>query len=251
MGISGYSFWVGKESKKLKWRTLTGPEKLLVFKNINLPEMFPHLENVNEIQHLWRDLLEVHQLFSAKPENLTPQRVQEFEARAKAFVNKFVELYPAKHVTPYMHCMMMHVSEFMTLHGAIVQFTQQGLEKYNDLMTKDYFRSTSHRGEQCLVQILQKQNRLEYLESNGAKRAKWQTITCSNCHSQGHNKWTCKSACANCGEAPFLGHLVLVGRSKVPMCLPENTDCNAWLSYCCNHWYQYTYNHCITTYRSP
>ena len=34
MGISGYSFWVGKESKKLKWRTLTGPEKLIVFTNI-------------------------------------------------------------------------------------------------------------------------------------------------------------------------------------------------------------------------
>ena len=122
MGISGYSFWVGKESKKLKWRTLTGHEKLLVFKNINLPEMFPHLENVNEIQHLWRDLLEVHQLFSAKPESLTPQRVQEFEARAKAFVNKFVELYPAKHVTPYMHCMMMQVYDpawcDCTIHAA-------------------------------------------------------------------------------------------------------------------------------------
>ena len=134
---------------------------------------------------------------------------------------------------------MMHVSDFMTLHGAIVPFTQQGLEKY-DLMTKDnfFFRSTSHHGEQCMVQFLQKQNRLEYLESNGAKWTK-RHITCSNCHSQGHNKWTCKSACANCGEAPFLGHLVLVGRSKVPMCLSENTDCNAWLSYYCNHWYHY------------
>ncbi len=27
----------------------------------------------------------------------------------KAFVNKFVDIYPAKHVTPYMHCMMMRV----------------------------------------------------------------------------------------------------------------------------------------------
>ena len=26
----GVSFWVGRESKKLKWRTLTGPEKLIL-----------------------------------------------------------------------------------------------------------------------------------------------------------------------------------------------------------------------------
>ena len=32
LGISGFAFWIGKESKHLKWRSLTGPEKLTVFK---------------------------------------------------------------------------------------------------------------------------------------------------------------------------------------------------------------------------
>ena len=159
MGIPGYAFWIGRESRRLKWRTLTGPEKLIVFKNIDIPEMFPAIENGTLIQDLWKDLLRINQLFSARPEEITLQHIHEFETTSKVFVNKFVDLYPTKFVTPYMHCMMMHVSEFMKLHGAILPFTQQGLEKYNDLMTKDYFRSTSHRGEQCLVQILQKQNR--------------------------------------------------------------------------------------------
>ena len=96
-------------------------------------------------------------------------------------------LYPAKHVTPYMHCMMHHVAEFMILHGSILPFTQQGLEKYNDIMTNDYFRSTSHRGEQCLVQILQKRYRIEHLESLGAKRKKQHEVRCSNCHQKDHN----------------------------------------------------------------
>ena len=39
----------------------------------------------------------------------------------------------------------------MSLHGSILLFTQQGMEKYNDVMTKDYFRSTCHRGEECLT----------------------------------------------------------------------------------------------------
>ena len=38
MGISGYTFWVGRESKKLKWRTLTGPVKLVVFHNLRNAE---------------------------------------------------------------------------------------------------------------------------------------------------------------------------------------------------------------------
>ena len=30
LGITGFNFWIGRESKKLKCRTLTGPGKLLV-----------------------------------------------------------------------------------------------------------------------------------------------------------------------------------------------------------------------------
>ena len=56
---------------------------------------------------------------------------------------------------------MQHVGQFMATSGALLSFTQQGLEKYNDVMTKDYFRSSSHRGQECLTQILQKQNHME------------------------------------------------------------------------------------------
>ena len=38
-----------------------------------------------------------------------------------------VSLYQAKDVTPYMHAFAMHVPEFMSLHGDVVAFTQQGL----------------------------------------------------------------------------------------------------------------------------
>ena len=222
MGIVGYSFWIGKDSQRLKWRSLTGPEKLIVFSKINIPELFPDLEHRDVIQSLWRDLVEVNRLLSARPEEVTTEHVVLFERKSKAFVDKFVQLYPSKHVTPYMHCMMQHVTEFMVTHGSILPFTQQGLEKYNDLMTKDYFRSTSHRGEQCLVQILQKQNRTEHLESLGAKRRKRHEITCHNCKQMGHNKLTCQAPCTVCGVTPFCAHLVMAGASKIATCSREN-----------------------------
>lgn len=132
-----------------------------------------------------------------KPEEICETSAREFEFRAKSFVHAFTALYPTKHVTPYMHCMIQHVSEFMLLHGSLVPFTQQELENYNDVMTKDYFRSTCHRGEQCLIQIMQKQNRLEYLRAIGAKCQKKYQVTCSNCLLQGHNRLTCTKPCSH------------------------------------------------------
>ena len=43
LGIPGYNFWVGQNSKQLKWRTLTGPEKLTLFGNINIQELLPNM----------------------------------------------------------------------------------------------------------------------------------------------------------------------------------------------------------------
>ena len=76
MEIPGYTFWIGRESKKLKWKTLTGPEKLILFCNINIPEMFPEVENGAAIQSLWKELLDINQLLSTRPEDVTPYTMQ-------------------------------------------------------------------------------------------------------------------------------------------------------------------------------
>lgn len=222
IGISGFSFWVGKTSQTLKWRSLTGPEKLVLFAKFNVANHFPDLKDKEKIQNLWAKFLEINKLLSAKPEEITDVLIKQFESKSRLFVDDFVRLYPSKHVTPYMHCMMNHVHEFMKSHGSILQFTQQGIEKYNDVMTKDYFRSTSHHKESSLVQILQKQNRVEYLKSMGSDREKRQT-NCRNCRLPGHNKLTCKNKCSNCNIKPYCEHLILLNGRKVPRCQQENT----------------------------
>ena len=63
-----------------------------------------------------------------------------------------------------MHVLVAHLPKLMKDHGNIWMFSQQGLEKFNDDITKDYFKSTNHKsGEDSLRQILFKLNRLEYL----------------------------------------------------------------------------------------
>ena len=71
-----------------------------------------------------------------------------------------------------MHAMVAHLPEFMQLYDSIVPFTQQGLEKLNDVYTQYYFRSTNHRELESLEQLLLKKNHLETMEDKGYDRKK-------------------------------------------------------------------------------
>lgn len=76
LGISGFSFWIGWESKKLKCRTLTGPEKLIVFEKLNIIATFPEIPDCEDVQTLWCDLLEVNRMLSVWQEDLTAEHVK-------------------------------------------------------------------------------------------------------------------------------------------------------------------------------
>ena len=57
-------------------------------------------------------------------------------------------------------------------------FSQQGLEKLNDITTIHFQHSSNHCEHNALKQLIQKRNRLEELESEGHQRAK-QAQVCS------------------------------------------------------------------------
>ena len=92
---------------------------------------------------------------------------------------------------PSIHAMAKHVGEFLEEHNSIVPFTQQGLEKINDVMTKDFFRGTCY-GNDALLQIIQKLNCLEYFQDQHISPSKIFEIECSNCKQKGHNLLTCR-----------------------------------------------------------
>ena len=56
-----------------------------------------------------------------------------------------------------MHVLVAHIPTFLRDVGSLAKFSQQGLEKLNDL-TKDYFRSTNHKNKngEALKQIMLK-----------------------------------------------------------------------------------------------
>ena len=132
-------------------------------------------------------------------------------------VEHFLKVYQAKDVTPYMHALCYHVPEFLSLYQNIAYYTQQGLEKYNNRASKDFFRSTNHKGVDALKQLFLKKNRIQFLEAAGYERVK-NTYKCNNCSNKGHNIKTCTSSCKNCPAPICCAHLVKEGGKWIPRC---------------------------------
>lgn len=175
--------WIMDE-KDIKWHDLTGPEKHRLFQNIDIPKLFP-IPKAKELQQLWKDFYDLIKQLSNTCDANT------IEKSAKEWVNSFVSVYQRKDVTPYIHAFAYHVPQFLQLYdGNISIFSQQGLEKLNDITTKHFQRGTNHHDISALKQILQKHIRIQTLEEGGYQRKKSDT-KCKICSKFGHNRRTC------------------------------------------------------------
>lgn len=95
LGIPSYKFYVGKNSKVLKVRTLTGPEKLRVMSSIMIKDLLPTLPDIlcESIQHLWTELISLNGLFSKRPEDIVEGDIEQYESRSKEWVVRFFAIY--------------------------------------------------------------------------------------------------------------------------------------------------------------
>ena len=182
-----FHMYVEKDAKMLKWRDLTGPEKLKLFNTIDISTLFTNLTNPKDTQKLWVDFISIYNTLCL--ESITKDQIKMFKIAVENWLKLFIKLYQTKNVTPYIHILSCHVHEFLDLYGSLAPFSQQGLEKLNDDITKDYFRSTNHHDD-ALQQILLKLNRLEDLRET--TEIPKQAHYCKNCKESGHNSRTCK-----------------------------------------------------------
>ena len=121
-----------------------------------------------------------------------------------------------------MHALYAHVPEFLRLYTNLEHFSQQGMEKYNDTTSKNFFRSSNHQGVSAIEQIFLKKCRVQYLEEVGSARAK-KEYTCSNCSNTDHTIKTCSSKCKLCRVQSCCAHLVKSCGKYHPKCTLTTT----------------------------
>ena len=80
--------------------------------------------------------------------------VDRFQEEFKEWIRDFLKIYQTRDVTPYMHAFHCHVPQFLKLYTNISYFNQEGFEKYNYQASKNYFRSSNHRGSEALQQMI-------------------------------------------------------------------------------------------------
>lgn len=136
-----FRWYVSEDTKKLQWRDLTGPEKRVLFKEMDVPTTFPNLSRAKDIQDIWKTATELFNKLSL--DNLSSTQINQFQLDVKAWVKAFLKVYHTNHITPYIHCFAMHVPEIMHMYGNLSTLSQQGLEKLNNITTAHFFRSTN------------------------------------------------------------------------------------------------------------
>ena len=218
-----FTWYIGKETKQLEYRDLTGAEKVKLFQNINISFLLPNSKYKDKIQKIWDDFWEIRQDLK---HDFQPDDVDTLKGKITLWLENYLKVYQAKDVTPYIHALYAHVPEFLSLYTNLEYFTQQGMEKYNDITSKNFFRSSNHRGVSALEQIFLKKSRVQYLEQAGCARVK-NKYTCSNCNNTGHTIKTCTTKCKNCGAPTHCAHLVKYNGKYHPTCtVPAETTSN-------------------------
>ncbi|RGB28240.1 hypothetical protein C1646_797379 [Rhizophagus diaphanus] len=161
-----FQFW---QEKSNTWNhtSLMGDDKKKVLKNFNFNCILPPLR-AKAVQDLWGRFYQIY--LNLKLKNYD---VQQFQFEVKDWLELFKVLYMPSDITPYMHVLVCHMSEFMERHKqfGITAFSCAAVEKKNHQQVTHFFRQTMKGGgknkKSAIADILEYENRvLFYLFDN-------------------------------------------------------------------------------------
>ncbi|GBC29124.2 hypothetical protein GLOIN_2v1783867 [Rhizophagus irregularis DAOM 181602=DAOM 197198] len=153
-----FQFW---QEKSNTWNhtSLMGDDKKKVLKNFNFKRILPS-SRANAIRELWDHF---HQIYlNLKLKNYD---AQQFRFEAEDWLELFKVLYMPSDITPYMHVLVCHMSEFMKRHKqfGIKAFSCAAVEKKNHQQVTHFFRQTMKDGgkikKSAITDILEYENR--------------------------------------------------------------------------------------------
>lgn len=185
-----FHFFLTRDSTQLKFTSLQGPDYVII-SSIDFESLLTWINPVETgcYERMWRSLGRLYVLLKIPIRDTTAQHRSEIKSIISEWTGMYVKLFQAKDITPYVHCLKYHVSELVETYGNISGFTQQGLEKLNDQLTKSYFRGTNFRLDDALEQVILRHCRMKQLDS--LTRPCGKVHHCSKCGETTHRRPAC------------------------------------------------------------
>lgn len=166
-----FQFWQNQKSKDWDYTSLMGDDKLKVLKFFDLSKIFTK-NRASIIRELWDKFYELYRMIK-NPET----KGENFQHHAKNWLTLFLlpsegipntqgfkrGLYQPNNMTPYIHVLVYHIPEFMTIHQkwGLAAFSCSGVEKKNHQQISYFFHKTMHNNN-AIMEILQHENRIIY-----------------------------------------------------------------------------------------
>ena len=93
----------------------------------------------------------------------------QFQKKARSFINSAREVFFDEDITPYMHTLAYHVPQFLKLYGTIYQFNCQPVEKKNHAQNCSFHRTTQHGGlgSSYTQEVMKEENRHLFQRKTG------------------------------------------------------------------------------------
>lgn len=155
--------------------SLKGNEYRHLFENLPDKLLFViHNDTFEDVAFLWNEFREIYKFISRGTFSVDFDETDLF-SQIKNWLSIFTGLTKKGRLgfdrtTPYMHCLLYHVSLFMKSLGSLSRFSSQGVEKNNDEI-KLLHTNRMNKLNQAFDELLTRK-RMEYLISDNCARDK-------------------------------------------------------------------------------
>jgi hypothetical protein len=148
-----------KKNPELSFLSLKQRHKII---KAEIPLKMHWMSSNSKVSWLWNEFQSIYEDLS----NDIYENGALVQPRTREWLTKFIEKYTVESITPYMHLMTSHMSDFKNNPNF---YNLQGLEKLNDFTTTDYAHVTN-RWKDSLKQILLHRLRVETLDVDYKKK---------------------------------------------------------------------------------
>lgn len=165
------ALYFDQKDKKVALRSLNEKERLrilLMLQIKDLSNLYKDWKKDNYLIILNFVLIEFYKIYIyIKEDHSNNFDRTSLENRLNKWLESFILINETTKITPYIHILVDHVPEFIEKYKYLNQYSMQSVEKLNFVIKQNYFRQTNKRKNQYLKQLLEKQNRLEFIKLNG------------------------------------------------------------------------------------